>query len=1045
MPVVKVENLPQDIGLPDDFRVTTTYDDLPEQPSPKLSETLGAAFRTENIVGSYLASEAAEFSPYTDDGEYNAAQDPDIIGGEYDQFWEKFQDVRNRKYADALKAQIKREAQDRRTLEAAGGVGFLASMAAGVIDLPTLIPGGVVATSAKGGFAVGKAALSVAGAAALDATVSEIGLQATQELRTPQESAINIAASTVLGGLIGAGTSKLMSVTERAALEAKFSDDLIRVADPDLGPSADDMARVARGLQDGADVGAARVQGLTKEQLSIDGKAAQALSNVGFNPMIRLSRSPSKAAKEVAANLPEMSVYLKMTGDDISQPQAVETYVKRWTLGAVGDSLSAQDTIFKEMKKSGIRMPRREFSERVGRAMRRGDIDPDGNEFVSRAARKWRETVFDPLKKEAIDAGLLPEDVSVDTAMSYFSRMYNRNKIEANEQAFKGIVRKWARDTANEQFYRLQREIADAANDAQKVADLQRQLDDIKSFRLDGPEGEDYINEVADEIFNKITGRENVDVPIGIVSNKRGPLKERTFNISDELIEDYLESDVEMVGRRYARVMGADVEMTRKFGKADMKDQITKLQREYTEMRAKVEADSKLSPESKRKQLKALNDSEKADKRDIEALRDRLRGTYLLQDRISGPGRFVNAVNTFNYLRAMGGVTLSSLPDVGRAIMVHGVGRWMRDGIVPLISDLKGFKLSVKEAKLAGAAAELVNNSRMATLAELTDPYAFGHPFERFLHNTSTGFSKLNGMVYWNDFQKSFASVITQSRILDNAEQAFKKGFKSLPPKERKYMAFLGLGEGDAERIGKLFNEAGETRNSSIRIAHMSDWGADAKAEYAKRIYMAAVNKDVDSIIVTKGIGDTPLLADTNTGRMLLQFKSFMLASHQRMLMRGVQEDAAGMLSGLMVSMGIGMMVFAAKQMESNREIPDNPGRWLAEGVDRSGILGPMMEFNNIGEKVTGVGLYSALQAPFAGSKKGPASRYAIRSTVGSVLGPSFGAATDIVGLVGSASRGDFTESDINAIGRLMPGRSLPILRSLLEYYAFPEAREAVR
>lgn len=258
-------------------------------------------------------------------------------------------------------------------------------------------------------------------------------------------------------------------------------------------------------------------------------------------------------------------------------------------------------------------------------------------------------------------------------------------------------------------------------------------------------------------------------------------------------------------------------------------------------------------------------------------------------------------------------------------------------------------------------------------------------------------------------------------------------------------MAFLGLGEGDAERIGKLFADHGETRSSGVRLAHFNEWGVDAKAEYAKRLYTAAVNKDVDSIIVTKGIGDTPLLADTNTGRMILQFKSFMFASHQRMLMRGVQEDAAGVLSGMMVSTGIGMLVFALKQKESNREIPENPGRWIAEGIDRSGMLGPLMELNNIGEKVTGIGLYSALQAPFEGGKKGPASRYAVRSTVGSVLGPSFGLATDIVGLLGSASRGEMTEADINAIGRLMPARSLPILRSFLEYYAFPEARKAVQ
>jgi hypothetical protein len=52
--------------------------------------------------------------------------------------------------------------------------------------------------------------------------------------------------------------------------------------------------------------------------------------------------------------------------------------------------------------------------------------------------------VFEPLKKQAIDAGLLPADVSVDTAQSYFTRMWNGRKISADEQGFKGMVQDWA-------------------------------------------------------------------------------------------------------------------------------------------------------------------------------------------------------------------------------------------------------------------------------------------------------------------------------------------------------------------------------------------------------------------------------------------------------------------------------------------------------------------------------------------------------------------------------------------------------------------------
>src|SRR5690606_10946717 len=81
------------------------------------------------------------------------------------------------------------------------------------------------------------------------------------------------------------------------------------------------------------------------------------------------------------------------------------------------------------------------FNEAVGRAMRRGDAD--ANPMVAKAAASWRAAVFDPLKDQAIKAGLLPEDVSTTTALSYFTRVYKRPLIEAREAEFKAIVRRY--------------------------------------------------------------------------------------------------------------------------------------------------------------------------------------------------------------------------------------------------------------------------------------------------------------------------------------------------------------------------------------------------------------------------------------------------------------------------------------------------------------------------------------------------------------------------------------------------------------------------
>jgi hypothetical protein len=97
----------------------------------------------------------------------------------------------------------------------------------------------------------------------------------------------------------------------------------------------------------------------------------------------------------------------------------------------------------------------------------------------------------------------------------------------------------------------------------------------------------------------------------------------------------------------------------------------------------------------------------------------------------------------------------------------------------------------------------------------------------------------------------------------------------------------------------------------------------------------------------------------------------------------------------------IGAFIYAMKQIESSREISDNPGAWIAEGLDRSGIFSVAFEINNALEKVGAPGLYAGLAAMFpSASQKQPASRFAARSKVGTFLGPSFGTATDVVGLM---------------------------------------------
>jgi len=108
----------------------------------------------------------------------------------------------------------------------------------------------------------------------------------------------------------------------------------------------------------------------------------------------------------------------------------------------------------KAIRSEGLpNLSKMEFDEQVAIALRNNDIG--ASKYVTSAAKSVRKELFDPLKKEAIDQGLLPKDVSVDTAASYFTRVWESKKIVANEPEFRDIVGTWVRQEAKESVRRF--------------------------------------------------------------------------------------------------------------------------------------------------------------------------------------------------------------------------------------------------------------------------------------------------------------------------------------------------------------------------------------------------------------------------------------------------------------------------------------------------------------------------------------------------------------------------------------------------------------
>jgi hypothetical protein len=712
----------------------------------------------------------------------------------------------------------------------------------------------------------------------------------------------------------------------------------------------------------------------------------------------RLAETPLKYEKNalgVATSLPVESVIRATKAPLAFSLKAMDDLFVQYRLGRsarVGDKLAQQLTDVIQATPEG-KLSFIEFKEEVGKAMRRKDSH--GIPEVAAVARQFREEVFTPLLNRAVALELLPEGIETSTAASYLTRVYDIEKINARRTEFVELNLKWLEE-----------------KEALKpVAERRSEL---------------VLRDVVDQIVDRIVGTPEGRLPYMLlgddgspnpmVLNKQSgtgmakPLHERVYDIPDAYIEQFLVNDVEVVAKIYERTMSADLSMMEEFGSLDLLAELKTIERDY-DLKMRVAPDEKAQ--------KRLNAAKQNDIRDIAAMRDRLRGTYRLpQDPMGIASRSGRVVRNLNYLALMGGVTLSSIPDLARSMMVHGLSRYVNDGLVPLISNFKGFRLSAEETKLAGTALDMVLDGRWMAIGEIVDDYGRGSRVEQLLSGAANGYGKVSLISQWTSFQKQFAGMMTQARFLDAAE---KTALGTVSKKDRQYLAASYMDEAMAKRVHAQYLKHGDTQGS-LRLPNTASW----EDREAARAFRAGLAKEVDKIIVTPG-QDKPLSLSNEWGKLLFQFKSFFISAAQRVVLAGIQDRDLPLVNGLIFSVGLGMLsVKLQAELKGGREY--TPEQLLLEGIDRAGVTGWAFEINNMVEKATrGHWGFSRMVG------KEPMSRYANRNLIDSLVGPASGRVEDFARLTGAVASNEWKEGDVRALRRLLPYQNLFYLRWLFD------------
>jgi hypothetical protein len=562
---------------------------------------------------------------------------------------------------------------------------------------------------------------------------------------------------------------------------------------------------------------------------------------------------------------------------------------------------------------------------------------------------------------------------------------------------------------------------------------------------------EKYATEMATQIMGNSPRVAQIDAMVGV----RSPMRMRTLDIDYDVKSKYLEKNVESILDRYLRTMGSDIELFRATGDRsgskmvqDVADEMQRI-RQHIETRSVDETGKEITPALRAKQLEQHDKATKSRLQEFQGTIDRIRGLRGIPDNPAGIGhRLARFFLNYNVTTMMGVAAVTSIPDAGRPVMIHGLGRTFRDGWVPLVQSMidegtrKQTKQTIRELRLAGIGIDVFTQQRAKNIMDTLEPSLYGGKLERGMEYLAHKMPVLALFGPWTDMMKTVAGTVAMARISRSVIDAA-AGRASAA--DIKYLAQAGIDETMVRRIAaQLESPNGGTRYKDVIIPNSESWDDYA----ALRVWQSALSREDARTVISPGL-ERPLVSDGSMpGRLLFQFRSFTMAANSKMLIAGLQSrDMAAIhaTQGLVFSLALGTLsyyIWAMTAGERQRQEMLNASweEWMDQAIYRSGVLGALSEIQQVGSEIPATRRFTT----FADSTV--AGRRA-NSIVGAVAGPTFGAANNIAAVL--ANMDDPTEGTVRQARKLLPYQNIFLWRrgldaveaSVSSAFGLPESR----
>jgi hypothetical protein len=536
----------------------------------------------------------------------------------------------------------------------------------------------------------------------------------------------------------------------------------------------------------------------------------------------------------------------------------------------------------------------------------------------------------------------------------------------------------------------------------------------------------------ASEIINRINTAPDGRLPYDMASGGpvmgspgerqqvRGSLNSRDFAIPTSLVKDFVNTDTEHVIASHLRTVLPDIHLTDRFGDIEMTEVFKKLNEEY---------DAKQTSATSPKQQTAIDNERKAMVRDLAATRDRIRNVYGWELASTQPNaaRIANVARNWNLITDLGTSVFNRLNDATNAVWRHGLMNVFSDGYLPFFKSMvgmgEGFATAARQSmRDMGVGIDSAIGHLAHQWGDVIDNNLPGSKFERALTWSAQKSMMVNLHGPWTDGIKTIAGTVAAADFLRTA-QRITEGVGSQADLQR--MAQAGIDTAMASRIWRAYqNGGGKEFGTGTHVANTADW-TDTQA---RDVFSSAIARSADMAVLTPGL-EKPLWMSSPVVSLLGQYKSFIAAAHEKVLISNLQQADGRTLQGLIAALGMGMISYRAYTLWSGAETSARPQDWIKEAISRSAMLAWFSEVNSMQAKFSGgaTDMFRAIGADH------PLSRRQSNSALSELLGPSYSHLEGIAGGVNDAFHGTWTAMDTHKFRQAIWLQNLFAVRRLLD------------